>query len=550
MAALLDWLAFDGARTSTGAAVASGKAWFYQPGTTATQVTVFSDADGLYALTQPVSLDAGGRAVVYTDRIVQVEVQTAAGATVRLSDRANAVQAAQVEIQNTVATGTSLTTGSQVEGGRTDLNAFLSSLRSSAGAPDGLVKVGAAGNLRLQDALHPLARIYDVTASPYNAIGDDATDATNAVTTAIAAAVANGGGTIYFPPGTYKFSPAASTAAIGISAATLRFLGAGPRASKLKVYGTSSQRLLQLDAGATSFVAENLGFVEDSVVGTTCILIHAPTASTLGRFINCAVTKSQTAGYGIKFDDGELQFADCEMTHPSGSTNPFLGADQANPAGGITVSGGKITYAGTATQGFCYTHTGGYIHFSNVVVSYTRASSSDIFLYHDIGTGQVLVSGCRFSTAGGTLHMNGIGSHTSFLTESGCVFGSNVIFKDAPVSSTVREHRAIRTSTSATSYAVGAENVVNYASHEVVSSGAGMAFSNPFGTLPTTSGMMLPLFIRYKNTSGGPITPTFGTQFKALGVSVANNEAAGWHFLYEPSLQCFVQIGSAVAYAS
>src|SRR6185369_10356983 len=168
MASLVGWLADAGARDASGNPVASGYAWFFQPGSTSSQQeVVFGDADGLVPLTQPVRLDAGGRAVVYTNTVCQVVIQTSTLASVRTHDRGNAVTAAQVEIENDVATGTSLTTGSQVQGGRTDLDAYLTNVFDSAGAPDGLVKVGATGNRRLQDVIQPLARIYDITASPY-----------------------------------------------------------------------------------------------------------------------------------------------------------------------------------------------------------------------------------------------------------------------------------------------------------------------------------------------------------------------------------------------
>ena len=56
MAALTAWLKFSGARKSDGTPVASGTVYFYQPGTTNTQVTVYSDKDGTTAITQPLTL--------------------------------------------------------------------------------------------------------------------------------------------------------------------------------------------------------------------------------------------------------------------------------------------------------------------------------------------------------------------------------------------------------------------------------------------------------------------------------------------------------------
>ena len=61
-ASLITSLALVGSRKADGSVNASGRVWFYQPGTT-TQAVVYSDADATAQATQPVSLDAAGKAV-------------------------------------------------------------------------------------------------------------------------------------------------------------------------------------------------------------------------------------------------------------------------------------------------------------------------------------------------------------------------------------------------------------------------------------------------------------------------------------------------------
>lgn len=511
MASLLGWLAYDGARTSTGAAVASGKAWFYQPGTTSTQVTVFSDADGLYALTQPVSLDAGGRAVVYTDRVVQCEVQTAAGATVRLSDRANAVQAAQVEIQNTVATGTDLTTGAQVAGGRTDLNTFLSNLRTSFGAADGQVLVGTAAQ-NLRDVLSGSSSVfYTVTNTTYagGAVGDDSNDDTAEIQAAINAASNAGGGIVYFPPGTYKVS-----SALTISTNKIRLLGAGAGVTTIKQYGASAYIL-------------NVSGADAVIDGITLNAAGVATGRTL------IATGDRLRVYNCNFNQGTNNaVATCITTSGSGSVD-FFGCSftinattQFMLTTGVTtrIHGGRIECTvnspGTALSGSC------------VLIG--------VELKHS-GTGTLTIASFAvfiacFATVGAVVLASSVGG-----VEAGCRVEAGLGLTLGPGYSTSRLQLPNVTSGSATTYA---PDTNTYGVHDVTSTGATFEWSTPTGT--PQSGQHL--ILRYKNTSGGAITPTFAAAYKMTAVSVGNNQASSWLLFYNGTN--WAQVGTTVAYAA
>jgi hypothetical protein len=99
MASLLQWLHFSGARDATGAPVASGLAYFYQPGSTSVAVQVYADAAEVGVLTQPISLDAAGRAEVYLADQAEVIIKTAAGATVKLTTNANGIDPHLVNVE-------------------------------------------------------------------------------------------------------------------------------------------------------------------------------------------------------------------------------------------------------------------------------------------------------------------------------------------------------------------------------------------------------------------------------------------------------------------
>lgn len=247
MASLISWLAYSGATNSSGTAVASGTAYFYQPGTTNTKVAVYSDADGLTALTQPVTLDASGRAEVYAKVACRVVVLDSTGASVRLEDRANTIAAAQVEVEQAGYTGTDLTTGSQVDGGRTDLSTQLANAYASFGP-----------NFRYSESSTATERNYStavglwVTPQDFGAAGDDATDDTTAFQNAINRAMASNKG-LFIPPGTYR-----TTTGLTVTGATgtgLVIQGANRATCIIKSYHASADCLaIDLSSAIESFI--------------------------------------------------------------------------------------------------------------------------------------------------------------------------------------------------------------------------------------------------------------------------------------------------------
>ena len=68
----------------------------------------------------------------------------------------------------------------------------------------------------------------------YEAVGDGTTDDTDAVQAAITACIVAGGGTVYFPPGTYLLTATLSIPAPDVNSKNVNLLGAGAAASTLK----------------------------------------------------------------------------------------------------------------------------------------------------------------------------------------------------------------------------------------------------------------------------------------------------------------------------
>ena len=92
-ASLIKWLYFSGAHDSTGAPVSSGSAYFYVPHSTSSQIIVYSDDAASVPISQPVALDAAGRAQVFITENCEIKVLDAAGASVRLVVSAESVMA-------------------------------------------------------------------------------------------------------------------------------------------------------------------------------------------------------------------------------------------------------------------------------------------------------------------------------------------------------------------------------------------------------------------------------------------------------------------------
>ena len=107
--------------------------------------------------------------------------------------------------------------------------------------------------------------IFNVKASPYNAIGNGTADDTNPVQAAIDAASVSGG-IVYFPPGTYKF-----TNQLSCSSSNVRFAGEGRAVSVLSWTDTATKGLLVAGSpmGVNTTLAANAQVGDRSVTVTS-----------------------------------------------------------------------------------------------------------------------------------------------------------------------------------------------------------------------------------------------------------------------------------------
>lgn len=560
MASLIAWLKYTGARTSAGAAVASGRAYFYQPGTTATQVPVYSDADGLVAVTQPVSLDAGGRAEVYTDSPHRIEIQDSTGATVAVSDRANTIQASQVEIESAGVTGTDLTTGSQVAGGRSDLHTFISSLLESFGAPDGMVDVGGTSYL-LKDALalFALTGVYNVKSTTYGALGDGVQDDTTRIQAAINACAAAGGGTVYLPPGSYRI-----TSALTLGMTNGRFVnivGSGSRLTKLQMDHASNHWInATLAASASSFLAPQVfqGIAFEAL--QTCSGSNiTDTGATLAyaRFVDCWFSGS--TGSLTRFQNNRgFDFINCRFSAGTASTNnAFHVVNTASTLRAATFF--NCTFAGNVTANAMLYATDMEIDRCRFELGAVTAGT-----HIDSRARRLAVRNSYFNITSGTTAFivitapQLVNANDDFIDEGNFFdFASSTAVAIAGTwSATGRYHLGTRENRHEARTGLTGSQTVNLPMRDcgryTISFEAGGAATCTLDVVDTSAGgaPLGALFhLVIKNTSGGTITVAFGTAggvtFKGSAVNPTNGNHAGYTFMRTAD-NVWTQVGASV----
>lgn len=199
MACLVQWLKFSGARDLTGAPVSSGKAYFWQQGTSDTAVSIWADEDATTALVHPVALDAAGRAEVYVDGRCSVEIQTSTGSQVSVTNESTGVDAANVTVYNSAY-------DTSIGGTGTDLASVLD-----------VINAAGLGNTSIATGVI----VADPTANNFDTLVDTA---------------AASGKILFLPPGTYTSSRASTGSNISYP---LHVMGCGAGTSIISFVSTA-----------------------------------------------------------------------------------------------------------------------------------------------------------------------------------------------------------------------------------------------------------------------------------------------------------------------
>jgi hypothetical protein len=325
---------------SYGSQLASGRVYFYAPGTT-TPVTVYQDDAATVVVTQPVSLDATGRTTVpvYATAPMRAVLFNSAGSQVADIERIDGDRAELVALVNSSWPGYS------------SVQAALTALATSMGTTNGLVKVTGSGAVprTLQSKLSESPSIVDFGADPTGVA-----DSYSAITSAIVAANALGGRTVLIPAGTYNTSNTL------VMRAGVSLKGDGGTISVIRNTNATAACISATTLDST--VLEDFGITHSSVSTAQGVLLTGCRFSVLSRLLinnhRTCISSTDTAitnSFGHRYTsnylthDGDAAAINIRLNGTTaGSCGSHLVADNILAAG--AGGGTHITVTGALEQ--------------------------------------------------------------------------------------------------------------------------------------------------------------------------------------------------------
>lgn len=411
MASLIGWLKFSGARTATGATVASGTATFYVPGSSSVKANVWSDSYGSVALANPVSLDAAGRAEVWASDPFDIVIKDSGGVTVAFvaseAYGGHSLTASQVEARS------AYFTGQHGVDYAVNLPVSVATVIDRLGASfgiDGQYKESGTTGAVTRNFADVLRHRY-VAARDYGAVGDGVVDDTTALQRAIdRAAVLKV--PVYLEDGTFKV-----TAGLSITAET-HIVGSGKGMSKVTTtshaFDVFSVASLEGDVTGSRFPWSMRDFSIQSPTGYTtnaCVSV-AIDGSLTGRG-GTIERVDMTGGQGLLSSGAQrIRVVDCNVTiaEPASSTSVGILLGAYSVADSCSVDGTAFTGSAGATIGI---EMGDQCSASNCLV---RRCETGIRC--DSGTYRSVAKSCEMSLCGVSIAVLGEGCGAEHCTSS------------------------------------------------------------------------------------------------------------------------------------
>jgi hypothetical protein len=387
----------------------SGTARIYRRGTT-TAATYYNDAEGLDTVTAgtAVQLNSYGQAVVYVNQPVTVVVNSTSASAVLTFD--HMTSSPVVEVRSQSFTGTDYDDAETGGGKPTTLQEALDSWFDSAGAKDFNVLVNGVSTA-LTTALAGVRILYSVKNTAYGATGDGTTDDAAAIQLAVDAAEADGGGTVYFPAGTYAITDRINVPAF------VNLLGEGAESSVIRVNHLSSDAIaleggpneisgLTIDTAASTNTGSAIRF-EGS--GGITIIDRCTFSMGNGTVLECLNPLFQV----VTITDSTLE----NSAAATGITSMNIGND------------GRVYLRGCAVQNSAAAHTSTMFDVERCIIESTTfyaAATSGTIKYVVCNTSSASIANCNFlATGGATVTAIEVGSGVQ-LSENGNIFGSGV----------------------------------------------------------------------------------------------------------------------------
>lgn len=416
---------------------ANGWAELYVRGTS-TRATWYPDFEASTSNSSGanITLDAYGAVEVYVNQLVDVIVKSSDGTTIR--SFTDGYASPNIEVISPSFTGTDYVSAATGVNKPTTLQAVLDLWSTNAGAPDWKVDLGGV-DTSLDDAFGALTGlVFNVKSPAYGAVGDGVTNDQSAILAALAAAVAAGGGIVFFPRGTYLISTSIEWDH------RVSMVGVGAGGSTLKTGSNSNARILTLTTGTsrnTPILFYGMSF--DATQTNTGEQFYSSVAINV-RFAGCEFGASSTCTGNLvrNFDGGgKMTFQDCKFTAYSGyaaylaSDVEFVGCKFAS---GISTYNQELVRADTITAllNNHYSFEGCIFDASGV-----SAAPSDLRGVRVVsGTAHLSMIGCHFVSTGqlfttGIMFISGCVGSVRGCTFSGATNRYESVSSSSPIAS-------------------------------------------------------------------------------------------------------------------
>lgn len=228
-----------------------GSARLYRRGTTS-RATWYADfeASSSNSSGADIALDEYGAAVVYVNDLVDIFVYDSNGMLKR--QFTVGAQASAVEVISPSFVGTDYETGQVAANKPALLSAILDLWKTSSGSVDFNVLIGGAATT-LQNAFNAFSGFFvNVKSAEYGALGNGVADDSDAIQAAVDAAEAAGGGTVFFPAGTYRVTE------VIVVPDKVSLLGAGSSNSTIRTDHATAGTLEYSDASTSAQFIQGL----------------------------------------------------------------------------------------------------------------------------------------------------------------------------------------------------------------------------------------------------------------------------------------------------
>ncbi len=506
---------------------ASGSAKLFLRGST-TPATYYRDFEATQAYTaQPVQLDSYGGATLYVGAMVDVQVFDLNGVLIR--EFVAGVNAPAVEVISPSFTGTDYTTGQVAANKPTSLQTVLDKWVTSSGTTDFKVLIGTVPT-GLQAALAGIASLFFDVRS-YGAKGDSTTDNASFIQAAVTAAVAAGGGTIFFAPGVYRV-----TSEVDIPS-NVSVLGSGGTASKIAIdsgVADCAMNFFGADTGVRTCSGMWFGAIGQNFVGTALVRVTGNGANVAFSgciFGNDAFTKTTLVRVDSTGTSSHALFERCGVYLPSD-----VGGVYQTGSGRVTLRDcDVVTTFNAGMANWCvFLQDGGLVDGCRFDGSSLTASTGTYISYDAAGFpwgGSVFTNNYFRQFSGGAAIYNRNATPYYDCWESGNIFGdaangSIAPFRYAadgfaPLIQDIGVARGHRTRAQRSfGFATNGNQLIDakaYGFAVITRNGAGPQ------VFTATKGALGDLFtLQIINNSGGVVAPTFGAGFILRGGYVAN----------------------------